>query len=68
MSKVVAIMSMSYPTPFSPGGELCLDETFTREGANDVSTSSAPPNPPLQRTGASVAALPLAPAAERQYR
>jgi hypothetical protein len=21
------------PTPFSPGGELCLDETFTREGA-----------------------------------
>ena len=26
------------------------------------------PNPPLQRTGASVAALPLAPAAERPYR
>ena len=25
-------------------------------------------NPPLQRPGASVAALPLAPAAERQYR
>src|SRR5262249_6827956 len=51
-----------------PGGELCLDETFTREGANDVSTSSAPPNPPLQRTNASVATLPLAFAAERPYR
>lgn len=25
-----------------------------REGANDVSTSSASPNPPLQRTTASV--------------
>jgi hypothetical protein len=27
-----------------------------------------PPNPPLQGTDASVAALPLAPAAERPYR
>jgi hypothetical protein len=26
------------PTPFSPGGERCLDETFTRDDANDVST------------------------------
>ena len=33
-----------------------------------MSTSSAPPNPPLQRTTASVAALPLAFAAERPYR
>ncbi len=34
----------------SPGGELCLDETFTREGVNDVSTRSAPPNKALERT------------------
>jgi hypothetical protein len=36
-------------TPTTSEGQL----TFTREGANDVSTSSAPPNPPLQRTTAS---------------
>src|SRR5713101_7027370 len=47
--------------------------TKTRPNVSDVSNpttliSSEPANPPLQRTGASVAALTLAPAAERQYR
>jgi hypothetical protein len=37
-----------------PGGELCLDQTFTREGAAYVFTCSAPPNNLLQRTGLSV--------------
>src|SRR5262245_16699773 len=42
--------------------------TFTREGADDVSTSSAPTNPTLQRTNASVAARPPAFAAGCPYR
>jgi hypothetical protein len=33
-----------------------------------ASSQSAPSNLPLQRTGTSVATLPLAPAAERLYR
>ena len=30
------MIALRTPRPLSPGGELQLGETFTREGANDV--------------------------------
>jgi len=58
----------SMPTSFEAWTDWCLSIEQGRACLHTCEVNDLPPNPPLQRTGASVAALPLAPAAERPSR
>src|SRR5262245_31427238 len=51
-----------------PSGSKVRRDTGQHSTSTTTSLERQPSNKPLQRTGASVAALPRAPAAERQYR